>query len=227
MDSRSNGCGRTALWVFVAVSCVLAAGSAARADLVQGTISATGVVQLEGEWDGYQWYRYTYTIEWSDFDYGLSHVNLLQLAGCAEPDHLYLFPMDLGEANDGWSTGEDWEEGMPICQEILYEGEFLRTGGDPSVPDAYSPDNLPVVKFEPIDAGTEPGNLGIGEFTFVANILPATGTLTDVVVAKHDGMIAVGDLSGAYPSCTVVPEPTTMALLGLGMGTMLIARKRR
>jgi hypothetical protein len=72
---------------------------------------------------------------------------------------------------------------------------------------------------------------------FIANILPASvvqgipadqlAPLADFVTAKHDGMWALGDLSGDYPSCTVVPEPAAMALLGLGLGTMLVTKKGR
>ena len=210
----------------VVLACLLVPASGSLADVIQGNISAVGTVEEAGTWDGYLWYRYTYTVTWSDFDHGLSHMSLLQLAGCAELDHLYLFPMDRGEAWDGRSTDDDWEVGDPVDYTVLYEGSLLRTGGDPSLDPDVSPPELPVVKYEPCDGGSEPGKSGVGEFSFIANIEPKTGTLENAVLAKHDGMVAVGDLTGVYPRCTITPEPATMALLGLGLGGLIAWRRR-
>ena len=206
--------------------CLFVPAAVVSACPIQGTISAVGTAEEVGTWNGYLWYEYTYTVEWSDFDYALSHVSLLQLPGCAAEDHLYLFPTDLAEPYDGRSTGEDWEVGDPVVYTILYDGSFRRTGGDPSLDPDVSPPELPVIQFEPREDDDEPGNNGIGQFSFIANIVPTTGILEGYVLGKHDGMVAVGNLSGAYPSCTPTPEPATMALLGLGLGAMLLARKK-
>jgi len=205
---------------------LLAPAAGATADVIQGTISAVGTVEEAGTWDGYLWYRYTYTVTWSDFDHGLSHMSLLQLAGCAMPDHQYLFPMDRGEAWDGRSTDDGWDVGDPLDYTVLYAGTFIRTGGDPSLGPDVSPPELPVVKYEPFGGGSEPGKSGVGEFSFIANIEYTTGTLEDAVLAKHAGDVAVGHLTGAYPRCTVTPEPATMALLGLGLGGLIACRRR-
>lgn len=212
--------------MFLVVSlCLLSAP--AGADVIQGTISATGTAEVAGVWDGYTWYKYTYVVEWSDLDHGLSHLDLLQIAGCAESDHLFVFDPLGCEPYDGMSTGEDSEEGPPPDYTVFYDGMLLRSGGDPSLDPEQSPPGLPVIKYEPqSDGEDEPGKSGIGVFWFYANILPTTGTLADYVLAKHDGMVAVGDLTGAYPMCTVTPEPATMGLLGLGvLGLMLRRRK--
>jgi len=210
-----------------AVVC-LSASAPARADLIEGAISAVGSVQSEGIWDGYQWYRYSYTVEWSGFNRALSHMDLLQLPGCANPDHLFLFPVDFGAPSDGSSTGEQWKPGDPVIFTVFYKGSLLRTGGDPSLLSSMNPLGLPVIKYEPVPGSMdEPGKSGVGVFTFICNVYPAYGTLTDFVLAKHGVQGAVGDLTGAYPSCTPTPEPMTAALVGLGLGGLLISRRRR
>jgi hypothetical protein len=189
-------------------------------------ISAVGVAEVEGVWDGYEWYRYTYTVEWSGFTRGLSHLSLLQLPGCALDDHLFLFPTDLGEPFDGQSTGAEWEPGDAVVFSVFYEGSFLRTGGDPSVGPELSPPALPVIKYEAVGGDDEPGKSGVGVFTFICNVYPAYGTLNDFVIVKHGAGADVGNLTGAYPSCTPTPEPVTAALLGLGLGGLIAARRR-
>jgi len=226
---RRAAVGRVGVAILLCLPCLmglLAPAAGVMADVIQSTISAVGTAEEAGTWDGYLWYRYTYTVTWSDFDHGLSHMSLLQLAGCAEPDHLYLFPMARGEACDGQSTDDGWEVGDSVEYTVLYAGGFIRTGGDPSLEPDVSPPELPVVKYEPFGGGAEPGKSGVGEFSFIANIEPATGTHEDVVVAKHSGDVAVGDLAGAYPRCTVTPEPATMALLGIGLGILIVRHRR-
>ncbi|NLX58127.1 MAG: PEP-CTERM sorting domain-containing protein [Phycisphaerae bacterium] len=213
----------------VAALVCLSASVPARADLIEGSISAVGTVQSDGVWDGYEWYRYTYTVEWSGFSRALSHLDLLQLPGCANLDHLFLFPSDVGLAPfDGLSTGEEWEPGDPVVFSVAYQGSFLRTGGDPSIPSELNPLALPVIKYEAIPGSMdEPGKNGVGVFIFICNVYPTYGTLTDFVLAKHNGNVAVGDLTGAYPSCTPTPEPMTAALVGLGLGGLIVSRRRR
>ncbi|MBN2583278.1 MAG: PEP-CTERM sorting domain-containing protein [Planctomycetes bacterium] len=214
--------------VFAVLGCLFVLTPAVLADPIQGTVSATGTVTVEGAWDGYLWYRYTYTVEWSGLDHALSHMDLLQLPGCANDDHLFLFPSDLCLPDvDGLSTSDYWEPGDPVIFTVLYEGTFLRTGGDPSMDPDVSPPGLPVIKYEPLCGLFEPGKDGVGVFSFICNVIPTYGTLTDFVLVKHNGDVAVGDLTGAYPSCTPTPEPFTSALLGLGMGGLMVARVRR
>lgn len=106
-----------------------------------------------------------------------------------------------------------------------WSGYFERNGDpslDPPVTDPVAKCNDP---FFPPDA--EPGPEGYGTFSFYAYIIPEYGLYTDVLVAKA-GTIpdTYGDLTGAYPSCIIIPEPATICLLGLGALAGLIKRKR-
>jgi hypothetical protein len=86
----------------------------------------------------------------------------------------------------------------------------------------------PVVKYNnpffPI--GAQPGEQGHGTFSFIANIIPEYGTYENALVAKTGQPNPIyGDLVGAYPSCTTIPEPS--ALLLLAFGGLALLRKNR
>lgn len=171
---------------------------------INGTSTATLITG--GPYDG--WYLYEMSIEW-DLDgqgAGLSHWDLVLLAGCALPDHLIEF-----DTPAGYSTTET-EPTNPMA--MGWTGYFNREG-DPSAGISE-----PVVKYNsPFYPETaQPGEQGYGTFSFYANIIPEYGTYQDALVAKAGvGVDSVyGDLTGAYPSCTIIPEPATVLLLGLG-----------
>ena len=180
---------------------------------IEGTSTATPVVG--GARDG--WYYYVMDINW-DLDgsgAGLSHLDLILGFECAELDHLVEF-----DSPAGYSTTET-DPTNPLS--MGWSGYFNRTG-DPTTGLLN-----PVLKFnDPYFPGdAQPGADGYGTFSFYANIVPENGTLTDVLFAKSGSGVddTSGDLVGDYPSCTIVPEPATMLLLGAG--TLILGRKRR
>jgi len=180
---------------------------------IAGTSTATLITG--GPYDG--WYLYELAIEW-DLDgpgTGLSHWDLVLYAGCAEVDHLIEF-----DSPAGYSTTET-EPANPIA--MGWSGYFNR-GGDPG---AGITD--PVLKYNDpfFPENAQPGEQGYGTFSFYANIIPEYGAYENALVAKAGvGADPVyGDLVGAYPSCTIIPEPTTVLMLAFG--SLLLLNKRR
>ena len=180
---------------------------------IGGTSTATQIVG--GPRDG--WYYYEMDINW-DLDgsgAGLSHLDLILGFECAELDHLVEF-----DSPAGYSTTET-EPTNPMS--MGWSGYFNRTG-DPTTGLLN-----PALKYNdpylPVEA--EPGAEGYGTFSFYSNIIPENGTLTDVLFAKSGSGVedVFGDLTGDYPSCTIVPEPSTI-LLFLAGGLMVSRRKR-
>ena len=78
----------------------------------------------------------------------------------------------------------------------------------------------PIIKYEdPFFPDTvEPGSAGHGTFWFYANIIPESDTYHDKIVSKGGSGVGVvyGDLSGDYPSCTIIPESATLVIMTLG-----------
>ena len=176
---------------------------------ITGTSTATYIV--DGPYEG--WYRYDISILWGH-NYGLSHLDLILKPNCALEDHLIEFDIPAG-----FSTSED-EPTNPTA--MGWSGYFNRNG-DPSL-DIVEPVLKYNSPFYPSDA--EPGKSGFGVFSFYSNIIPEPGTHTNALVFKADNMPAeYGDLEGDYPSCTIVPEPATLCLLGIG-SLFLVKRKK-
>jgi len=185
-----------------------------------GVISATGSAEWidQGDWSG--WYKYTYTIEWS-LDRGLSHLDLLLKPGCIEEDHQFGFDTDTGGLYDGQSTGKRRRCGDPVVFTVFYEGRF-EVSGDPSLGIS-----VPLVKWEPVETRDGPGKQGTGQFWFYSNVVPEYGNFDDVVVAKYGRCKVTGNLTGAYPSCHIIPEAGTVGLMVAGFGVLAVLRRRR
>ena len=178
---------------------------------ITGTSTAEQIMESSDPY--YLWYRYDITITW-DLDgegAGLSHWNLILKDGCGLPDHLIEFDTPAS----GFSTSVD----SPDDPEAMgWTGYFLPDGDTSLNPDVTDP----VVKYnDPHDPSGDPGPEGSGTFWFYANIIPEYGTYPNALVAKA-GTIddTYGDLTGAYPSCTIIPEPLTM--LGVFAGVAWI-----
>jgi len=161
----------------------------------------------EGEYSG--WYKYTLVVNWN-LGKSLSHWDLILKPGCGASDHLIEFPDPAGISGSGMN-------------EIFWTGEFNKKGDKSLDPEVTNP----VVKYEPI--GEEGGNSGSGTFYFYSNIIPEyLGPYFNKVVSKAGNEPDVyGTLTGAYPSCTIVPEPATISLLGLSMLFVLVKKRRR
>lgn len=181
---------------------------------VNGTSTATLVTG--DPYDG--WYLYEIDIEWdlNGPGAGLSHWDLILKVGCGSTDHLMAFDTPAA----GHSTSES-EPTNPMA--MGWSGYFNRDG------DSAVGITDPVVKYnDPFFPETAlPGEQGYGTFSFYANIIPEYGTYQNALLAKGGGGVDIvyGDLTGAYPSCTIIPEPTTLLLLGLG--ALALLRKRR
>lgn len=167
------------------------------------------------------WYLYEIDVEWNLGEgqgSGLSHWDVILKSGCAAADHLIEF-----DTPAGFSTSEAFPDDPDA---MGWTGYFERLGDSSLDPVVTGP----IVKFDepfqPEDA--EPGSAGYGTFYFYANIIPEYGTYENAVVAKA-GQTAdtYGELTGAYPSCTIIPEPAALSLLVLGGLAMLMKRRRK
>lgn len=180
---------------------------------INGTSTATPITG--GPRDG--WYLYEMDIQWNldGPGAGLSHWELVLLVDCKLLDHLIEF-----DTPAGYSTSEG-NLGNP--EAMGWTGYFNRDGDPPAGI------SNPVVKYnDPFYPDTaEPGEEGFGTFSFYANIIPEYGTFEGMLFAKSGSGVedVFGDLQGAIPSCTIIPEPATICLLGLG--ALALLRKRR
>ncbi len=180
------------------------------------TATSTATEITGGVYDS--WYKYTIDFTWA-FDgpgSGLSHWDIILKPGCAEDDHKIEF--------DTWA-GYSTSENIPNDANALDWTGFFEIG-DASIAGVTGP----IVKFdEPFDPDTdEPGKSGHGTFCFYSNIIPENGTFEDKIVSKGGSGVGIvyGDLISDYPSCTIVPEPATIAMMMASIGSLLIKRKR-
>ena len=186
---------------------------------IAATISAESTAELivepGTEFNG--WYLYQTAIQWDFSDQNaLSHWDLLLKMECLQPDHL----IEFGDLPDGFSNSEEFPTDP---QAIQWEGFFLRTG-DPTI----QPGTMnPVVKYEPYEpVGAEVPKVGQGTYWYYSNIVPEIVNFDERIIAKAGDNLFFGPLQGAYPSCTIIPEPTSSALLSLGALGLITKRKK-
>ena len=192
----------------------LVAGLAASAagDVITATSTAT-LVTDPGPHEG--WLYYEIVVSWN-LSNGLSHWDLILKDGCKSLDHLIEFDTPAGYSNS---------ENEPDNPNALHWTGFFDRAGDDSVDvgNAVVKYNNPV---NPLDPSDEPGKTGSGTFGFYANIFDETVSAQPLVIAKAGETNTLGNLTGAYPSCTITPEPAAIGLLGLG-ALALLKRKRK
>ena len=92
-----------------------------------------------------------------------------------------------------------------------------------------------------LDAGTEVNDEIPENVAFLGQTVPNTGTTESGTVQIHPGFSPAGNILSAFPgadftapgyqvariSITRIPEPGVLALVGLGLVSLLMARKRR
>jgi hypothetical protein len=213
------------------------------AGMVSPYISAQSTATLitDGEYTG--WYKYQLDVNWN-LNKRFSQWDLILKPGCAASDHIIVFPCPAG-----YSSGQRhdiiWGRRHNITwgrrYDVTWLGIFKRNGDrrpDPIFFPRFAgfsrgrrhditwldPDILdPVIIYK--TAHGRPGKSGSSTFFFISNIIPEYDTYEDVVVAKAGCHDTYGTLTGDYPSCTIIPEPATILLLGSGL-VILFGKKQ-
>lgn len=181
-------------------------------------ISATSTAELLTDGDHAGMYIYTVDVQWDmrECGEGLNHWDIILKEGCAQDDHIIEFTFPAGN-----STSET----LPSDPMAIAWSGFFNRNDDLSMDFPTGPVVIYDSPFIPSDA--EPGKSGYGRFWFYSNIIPEYGTYEDTIVGRAGNMDDVyGILTGAYPSCTVVPEPATITMLSLGSFLFLLKKKR-
>jgi len=204
---------------------------------IQGTSVATEITadDLGTAPEGVEigWYKYTMEISWDLNGQGdaISHWDLIVKAGCAAEDHVFVFG-GYQDPVSGQSTSEDYPE-EPYT--VNWYG-YLSLEGDPptGIPGPLIKYEQPVLDEDgyPIPPAGAPGADGHGTFWYYCNVIPQDGPdgdgqelWEDILVAKAGATTVVwGDLTGEAPSCQIVPEAGTWALLLLA-GLALLKRR--
>jgi len=199
---------RTLQIKFIVVLFVLTSGTPVFCSMIEANSTATLVTE-PGQYQG--WYLYEFNVLW-DLNKGLSHWDLILKPECSASDHHIEF-----DTPSGYSNSEDYSED-PFA--LSWNG-FFEPKGDPSMRPKIT---APIVKYEPVENGDEPGKQGAGSFYFYANIIPETGSYIDKIAAKAGQANIYGNLEGDYPSCTVIPEP--FSLMTMIIGSMIFGLKR-
>ncbi|MFH1681089.1 MAG: hypothetical protein ABIH26_10650 [Candidatus Eisenbacteria bacterium] len=171
------------------------------APILTGTLIAEVSGVPLGHW------KYTLEVSWTTgAPQAVSHLDLLLgLSGCrCVCDGFSFGASDTAGTSDGEGTGKT------ACT-VQWEAEF-NCSGDPSIPG----DEGPLVKFEPLGGGCEPGTAGSGLFVFYSDWNPVgvqePGTH---LLIKYEQMHLFGALSGVLPSCTCETSTETTSWGGV------------
>ena len=158
----------------------------ANANCVEGTVTAT--FQFSGPHAGL--WKYTLEFAW-DTPQGLSNVTLdCGFGACKEIacDGTFEFDSPAGQS-----------DGEPAPCTVDYEGEF-NCDGNPSI---GFPD--PIIKWDAIDNGCEPGATGSGTLCFYSNFGPHPDSPLPIVLIKDGQNVCNGTIMGDCPSACTVP----------------------
>ncbi len=169
----------------LSILAALAAQPALAGPCASGTSTAAFVGDPLGD------YKYCATITWDTGAQGLSHLDvLLELELCPCICDLFSFG---AEDTAGYSTGTTNGD---TCS-VYFQANFM-CDGDPTVPGSG-----PLVKFEYLENGCEPGQSGSGTFCFYSDWPPtAIANPTDNIAVKYGTNVCRGDLTGVLPECT-------------------------
>jgi len=180
---------RCALCIVVLLTLLVWNGAPVYAQCVTGTVTAE--LQIAGPFAGH--YKYTLDFTW-DLPQGLSNVTLdcgfgdCPLTACA---HTFGF-----DDPAGFSDGED---GLGAPCVVDYVGEF-NCNGNPSIGL-----NIPIIKWDALDALCEPGPTGSGTLWYYSIAAPHTNALLPIILIKNGLNVCDGMVTGACPAICVVP----------------------
>lgn len=205
--------------------CLLAAP--VHATLITGAAVATQVTAEDVVPQGVEvgWYKYTVNISWEFAEEegegeALSFSAFLLQEGCAGPGRELIF-----DTISGYSTSETSPEDT---EAVTWFGALELNGGSTS----KELEGIPLIKYEQhTGQSEEPGVSGSGTSWFYSNIIPQNGsdgegaTWENGLFALTGGSEIFGDFTGDGPSCTIIPEPATICLLGLS--GLALVRKRK
>ena len=176
---------------------VVAGTSLVSAQCLSGNVTAE--LQTSGTYAGL--WKYTATVTW-DTPSGLSNLTLdCGFGACPDEACLqtYLFDTPAG-TSDGKTT-----TGPPASCVAEYSGEF-NCSGNPSI--GWMD---PIIKWDALGGGCEPGKTGTGSFSFYTNLGPRSDSQLPMVLIKNGQQVCSGTLTGQCPEppCVVPVEPTS------------------
>lgn len=131
-----------------------------------------------------------------------------------------------------YAVGDDWTASFasPIQDPLLYLVAWRGSAGGPN-PVEYA-FNHPFTILSGVADGTVNGNtLSVPGSDFHSGILQFTGAVTTLSVSSNSTVTnALQHLTFAYdftPQSTLIPEPASLSLLGIGLAGLIFNRRRQ